>query len=212
MYGAGCFSGGLDGDLFVLAQHDSRLVLGRKAAHTAMFWEESDGLHAQADLLNVTYASDLLLNMRAKNITGASACFYILAVEWKGKTRIITRAKLLEASIVTNPAYSAASAAVTDSLLGEATSAETGLYGRTGGGAPEAPTRAVSFSAAGMGGGGLFLLLPDVVDGDFEVGEMGSRGFCAFRQICRFAQKVIHGRTVAPNNFCNFLRVRPTYP
>jgi HK97 family phage prohead protease len=121
-YRPGCFdNGGLSGDLRVLANHaeSQSYVLGRVSANTAKFWSDRDGIHAEADAPDTTWANDLLVSMRRGDIRDASAAFYILKASSETnadgrKTRWIERALLVDGSVESFGAYIGATSQVAD--------------------------------------------------------------------------------------------------
>jgi HK97 family phage prohead protease len=115
-YEKNCFSNGLNGDPRVLFDHQEQYVLGRKSAGTARFYEDSDGVHAEADAPDTQWATDMLTSMRRGDITGASASFWILQSRWEmrgtDRVRVIEKALMREASVHAFPAYEQSSATV----------------------------------------------------------------------------------------------------
>jgi hypothetical protein len=97
--------------------HNDQYVIGRQSAGTARFWEERDGLHADADAPDTTWANDMLASMYRKDLDQASAAFWILQSRWEKtgdgvKVRVVERALLRDASVVSFAAYEASSASV----------------------------------------------------------------------------------------------------
>lgn len=119
-YEPGCFSRGLDNDPRCLFNHDEAMVLGRKSAGTARFWEDSAGVHAEVDAPDTQWANDMLVSMRRGDITQSSAAFWILQQRWEGagenKTRVVERAVLRDASVIAFAAYAHTSADVQASM------------------------------------------------------------------------------------------------
>ena len=115
-YERGCFSEGLNSDPRVLWNHDEACVLGRKSAGTARFYEDADGVHAEADAPATQWADDLLTSMRRGDVTGASAAFWILQSRWEmrgsDRVRVIEKALMREASVHAFPAYESTTATV----------------------------------------------------------------------------------------------------
>jgi HK97 family phage prohead protease len=119
-YAKNCFSGSLrDPDLIVCWQHNDSLVLGRVGSGTASFEETDQGLFATASPPDAQWASDLLASMRRHDVHSMSAGFVITSSDWSNsggeRTRIIRSGILVEASIVTRPAYPSTTAVVQDS-------------------------------------------------------------------------------------------------
>lgn len=113
-YEPGCFNDFLAGDdQRVVFNHDSNLILGRKSAGTARFWEEPDGLHYSAVLPDTQYARDLQALIQRGDVTGSSAAFYILAHRWEQRgdrrVRVVETARLVEGSPCSFPAYETSS-------------------------------------------------------------------------------------------------------
>lgn len=98
-----------------LLNHDSNLVLGRTTSGTMKVSVDDVGLKYEIDPPNTSYANDLLVSMRRKDIDGSSFAFYALEESWSvdKKTneniRTILEAELLDCSVVTNGAYPDAS-------------------------------------------------------------------------------------------------------
>ena len=117
IYQPGCFEDSLkSGDDFrVLFNHNPDMVLGRRSAGTARFWEEADGLHYEADIPDTQAGRDLKISMERGDIRESSAAFYILQNRWEqrstGRVRIVERAKLVEGSPASFAAYESSSAA-----------------------------------------------------------------------------------------------------
>jgi HK97 family phage prohead protease len=109
-YARGCFD--LSGDPRVCWSHDDRLILGRSSAGTARFWDANDGLRCECDLPATTFADDVLELLRSGNVSQSSLAFWILTSHYEGRTRVIDRALVKEASIVSWSAYPATTAAV----------------------------------------------------------------------------------------------------
>jgi HK97 family phage prohead protease len=114
VYERGCFAKGLDQDPRALVAHDDTLVLGRKSAGTARFFEDAAGVHVECDAPETTWADDLLVSMRRGDITQASAAFWILQQRWEvrngEKVRVVEKALLRDGSVVSFAAYSTTTA------------------------------------------------------------------------------------------------------
>ncbi len=116
VYTPGCFAGSLnDGDLRVCFSHNVAYVLGRKSAGTATFWEDSAGVHFEADPPDTSWANDLLTSMDRGDIDQASAAFFIQQHRWEQRSgervRVVEKGALMECSVVAFAAYGASTAA-----------------------------------------------------------------------------------------------------
>jgi HK97 family phage prohead protease len=133
VYAPGCFSRGLDGDLRALFAHDERYVLGRVSAGNCKFWEDARGVHVDIDPEENYWTDALLGDIRVGNINQSSCAFYILADKWEmrgsERFRVIERARMREASVVSFAAYDAteATAGGQHALPAAASHAETDL-------------------------------------------------------------------------------------
>lgn len=112
---AGAFS--LEGkDIRSLWQHDARLVLGRTAAGTLRLWEQEDGIYAESNPPDTTWARDALASIRRGDISSSSFAFYVDEEEWTMAgdmpLRMVKRARLEEVSVVTWAAYPQTTASV----------------------------------------------------------------------------------------------------
>jgi HK97 family phage prohead protease len=109
IYQRGCFAQGLDMDPRCLFAHDDSMVLGRKSVGTATFFEDAAGVHAACDAPETSWADDLLVSMRRGDISQASAAFFIVQQRWEmrgsEKVRIVEKALLRDASVVSYAAY-----------------------------------------------------------------------------------------------------------
>lgn len=114
MYQRGCFRDGLNDDPAAVWDHDEKYILGRKSAGTARFFEEADGLHVECDAPDTQWATDLLVSLRRKDVSGSSGGFYIVQHSIRRiageQIRVIEQARLVEASVVARPAYPDATA------------------------------------------------------------------------------------------------------
>jgi HK97 family phage prohead protease len=118
-YARGCFARSLsDPDLRVCVGHDDLLVLGTNGMGTARFWEEDSGLWCEADAPSTQWVSDLLTSMRRGDIAKMSAAFYMTSQSWSNeggqRIRTVQSGTLIEASVVTFPAYRDTEANVQD--------------------------------------------------------------------------------------------------
>lgn len=105
-----------EGDTVLLCDHDMSKPLARMSAGTLRLEERDGALHFDADIVDTSYARDVLANVRAKNKKGMSIGFEPVKDEWRdaagrpatrrtGTHRILREVKLPEGSVVTNPAY-----------------------------------------------------------------------------------------------------------
>lgn len=100
-------------DQRALVNHDTSLVIGRRSNGTLRLKEDAEGLQAEIDLPDTTYARDLHAAVERGDIDGMSIGFEVQREERevgdtaKGETDLwrVTRAKLYEVSPVTFPAY-----------------------------------------------------------------------------------------------------------
>lgn len=111
---AGAF--GIDGDIRALWQHKSEMVLGRTVAGTLALRSEDDGIYAESDPPDTSWARDALLSIERGDVTGSSFGFYADEDEWvlteREVIRRVLRGRLVEVSPVTFPAYPQTSSAV----------------------------------------------------------------------------------------------------
>lgn len=119
VYSPGCFGESLQGDIRILAHHDETRLLGRTGNGTARVFERDDGVHFEVVMPeNISYARDILESVRRGDIAGSSSGFYVpkdgFTIEKRGEdfVRIIRKARLSEASIVSMPAYPAATSQI----------------------------------------------------------------------------------------------------
>lgn len=107
-----------EGDARMLVDHDTRMVVSRVSAGSLRLAQDQVGLAVDADLdTELSYVSDLVVNLRNKNITGMSFGFRVVKDDWESVTvetsegdmeaelRIIREVQLFEVSAVTFPAY-----------------------------------------------------------------------------------------------------------
>jgi hypothetical protein len=111
----GAFADVLDHDVRALFNHNPDNLLGRtKEAGTLTLWEDERGLRYRAMLPDTQLARDVVVNVRAKNITGNSFAFVVDVDEFarpqkKNDPTIRTVkhvAQLFDVGPVTYPAYS----------------------------------------------------------------------------------------------------------
>ncbi|MEV8354628.1 HK97 family phage prohead protease [Streptomyces niveus] len=108
-----------EGDARMLVDHDTRMVVSRVSAGSLRLAQDAVGLAVDADLdTELSYVSDLVVNLRNKNITGMSFGFRVVKDDWEpveietvsgdkaeAELRIIREVQLYEVSAVTFPAY-----------------------------------------------------------------------------------------------------------
>ncbi|MFZ4264499.1 HK97 family phage prohead protease [Streptomyces arboris] len=108
-----------EGDARMLVDHDTRLVVSRVSAGSLRLAQDQVGLAVDADLdTELSYVSDLVVNLRNKNVTGMSFGFRVVKDDWEpveietvdgdkaeAELRIIREVQLFEVSAVTFPAY-----------------------------------------------------------------------------------------------------------
>lgn len=121
VYRPGCFKDGLSRDMTVLFDHagSSAYVLGRVSAGTARFYEDRDGLHAEANPPETSWWADLRISMERGDIQSASCAFWIIDQTWENRngrrTRIVEKAICHDASVEVEGAYPRAESRVTES-------------------------------------------------------------------------------------------------
>lgn len=114
---AGAFE--IDGqDIRSLWQHDASLVLGRTTAGTLALRSADDGIYAESDPPDTSWARDALVSIERGDVTGSSFGFYVDEDEWilteREVVRRVVRGTLVEVSPVTFPAYPTTSTSVRD--------------------------------------------------------------------------------------------------
>ena len=96
-------------DVVALWNHDANFVLGRRSAGTLDLWEEEDGLHMRNVPPDAQWARDLLVSIRRGDVKQMSFGFYIEDDHWVEEDDVliheVRRAKLVDVSPVTFPAY-----------------------------------------------------------------------------------------------------------
>lgn len=104
-------------DVRLLWQHDSKAVMARETAGNLVVREDEHGIFFEADLLDTTANRDRLADVRAKNIDAMSFGMPYSSVQrsWNktgGKVvSNVTRADMVEISVVTWAAYEETSVA-----------------------------------------------------------------------------------------------------
>lgn len=103
----------LEDDVRALFNHTPNMVLGRTRSKTLRLWVEDSGLGYEFDLPDTSYANDLRVLLRRKDITQSSFAFDVARdggqrwVEEDGKLKRHIRkvSRLYDVSPVTFPAY-----------------------------------------------------------------------------------------------------------
>lgn len=103
-------------DVRALMNHDPNYVLGRNKSGTLNLSEDERGLKISIDPPNTQWAKDLLESMKRGDISEMSFAFQTLDDKWEeenGQTvRTLKEVDISDVSVVTYPAYKAASAQV----------------------------------------------------------------------------------------------------
>jgi len=94
-------------DVRALFNHDSNLILGRTKSKTLELSEDDKGLYYRVKLPDTSYARDLVVSLKRKDITQNSFGFRVVSDTWStdGKKRALNEVKLFDVSPVTYPAY-----------------------------------------------------------------------------------------------------------
>lgn len=100
-------------DVRLLFQHDSKQVLARESAGNLILREDQNGVFFEADLVDTQMNRDVLTSIRAKNLDAMSFGMPVSSVtrnfsrdaEKKVSIGTVTRADIVEISVVTWPAY-----------------------------------------------------------------------------------------------------------
>lgn len=104
------FDEALDDDIRCLADHDSRIVLGRNIAGTLMLKIDDKGLWGEVEINpNDTEAMNVYARVQRGDVNQCSFAFDVIEQEerWSGNAVhwILKKVKLYEVSVVTFPAY-----------------------------------------------------------------------------------------------------------
>jgi HK97 family phage prohead protease len=105
---SGAFDKSLSGDIKLYYNHDKSMPLARTSNGSLSIRSDDQGLFFEAELPNTTLANDIKELMRVGTLTGQmSFGFFETAQVWSAdKTRkTVTEGKLVELSIVVDPAY-----------------------------------------------------------------------------------------------------------
>lgn len=107
----GAFSDSINGDVLMLRDHQSSLLMGRTKSGTLSLSDTADGLRFSCKLPNTTAASDLAESISRSDLDGVSFGFYCLEDDWafseKQTVRTIVKAELFEISPCSFAAYPA---------------------------------------------------------------------------------------------------------
>jgi HK97 family phage prohead protease len=106
-------------DLRCLDEHDSAKLLGRASAGTLRFTDSAKSLDIENDPPNVSYGRDLVVLLTRRDKTGMSFWFEVEEDCWSidkdGRScRRVAKAKIMEVSFVTFPAYDKTEAEVSE--------------------------------------------------------------------------------------------------
>lgn len=110
-------------DVRALVDHDPAKVIGRVKAGTMTLDRQADGLYVTIAPPATTVGRDILESVRRGDITGMSIGFRVMPggdrFEQRGDqvVRVVTDARIIEASIVTFPAFQATDASVAQRSL-----------------------------------------------------------------------------------------------
>ena len=97
-------------DVFALINHDPNLVLGRNISGTLALEENEKGLDFVVIPSDTSYANDLLINMKLKNMDKCSFAFIVADAVWEkidgmDVRRVTKFLELWDVSVVTYPAF-----------------------------------------------------------------------------------------------------------
>jgi len=108
-----------DGDVVQLADHDPAKPIARMSAGTLRLASDATGLAVDSEIVDTSYGSDLIANVRAGNVAGMSFGFQVVKDEWTTETverndglqaeaevRTLLEVRLIEVSTTPFPAYS----------------------------------------------------------------------------------------------------------
>lgn len=102
-------------DIVGLFNHDDDMVLGRTSSGTMKVYADGTGLKYEIDPPATSYANDLMVSMSRGDIRSSSFAFYAQKEKWtidpqtNENIRTILKARVVDCSVVTNPAYPDAS-------------------------------------------------------------------------------------------------------
>ena len=114
----GAFSKSIqEDDVRALINHNPDYVLGRSEAGTLEMSEDDKGLQVEIELPDTTWAADLKESMQRGDVDQMSFQFRVVENQWEddpdlGQIHHVKKARLLDVSVVTFPAYPQTSAHV----------------------------------------------------------------------------------------------------
>ncbi len=112
-------------DVRALVDHDPAKIIGRTKAGTLTLRKAADGLHVAINVPDTTVGRDVLTLVSRGDVSGMSIGFRVMPggdrfEQRDGQmVRVVTDARIIEASIVTFPAYTATDASVAQRALRE---------------------------------------------------------------------------------------------
>ena len=108
-----------ENDIRSLFNHDNNKILGRTKAKTLELWEDQKGLMFKTSLPDTTYARDLAISIKRKDITQNSFGFETVRDTWNKSNdkRILEEVRLFDVGPVTFPAYPQTTVKLRDSLI-----------------------------------------------------------------------------------------------
>lgn len=110
-----------EADIRALVDHESRLILGRNRAGTLTLAEDDEGLLAEIDIPDTSYARDLVTSIERGDVTQMSFGFTTVRDDWKTTEqdfplRLLEEVRLFDVSPVTFAAYTDTSLTVERAL------------------------------------------------------------------------------------------------
>jgi hypothetical protein len=104
----GAFGASASGDVKLYYNHDQSMPLARTKSGTLTLDSRADGLHYTATLPETTLGNDVRALLERGDLTGEmSFGFYVVKDKWNEKRteRMVEQARLVEISLVQDPAY-----------------------------------------------------------------------------------------------------------
>jgi uncharacterized protein len=103
-----------ENDIRALIDHKSEQIIGRNKAGTLKLREDDKGLAVEIFPTPTTYANDLIMNMRAGNISQMSFGFQVnkQEINYERDERVLEDVTLFDVSVVSFPAYESTTAQV----------------------------------------------------------------------------------------------------
>lgn len=97
-------------DVRLLVNHDPNLILARTKNKTLSLEEDDKGLHVEAEMAPTTYAQDLAVLLRRRDVDQMSFGFQVVRDAWEdgedgARIRTLREVRLFDTSVVTFPAY-----------------------------------------------------------------------------------------------------------